>query len=111
MARARLYGQAVQVLDECLGESVRITVMERFSAMAGPSQRRGLKEPWEMIAQAALAAGVSKSAVQALRIVYLMRTERPDMLVAGSVDLSESAFEYLRRWGVLGEFEARRKGR
>lgn len=108
MARARLYGQAVGVVDEFLGEATRIKVMERFSQLAGPAQRRGMKDPWEMIARSAKVAGVQPATIQALHIIYLMRTGRWDQFPAWAVQPEEAVLEQLQTWGVLGQFEANR---
>lgn len=106
--RARLYGQAVAVIDEFLGPATRERVMARFAEMAGPLQRTGMRDPWEMIAAAATAAGVKPAAVQALQLVYLMRTDRwAD--AAFDIRPSEEVLDYLRDWGVLGTYEAGRK--
>lgn len=109
MARARLYGQAVGVIDEFLGEQTRIKVMEHFSKLAGPMQRRGMKDPWEMIAQSAKAANVQPATIQALQIVYLMRTGRWDQFPVWAAKPDEAVIEQLRTWGMLGKFEAHLK--
>lgn len=107
--RARLYGQAVQVLDEFLGEEVRDRVMDRFTQLAGPAQRRGMKDPWDMIARSAEAAGVSPEVIRALHLIYLMRTSRMDALPTWVDQPNEAVWEFLRDHRVLAEFEAKRK--
>lgn len=109
MERARLYGQAVQILDEFLGEEIRDRVMERFSQLAGPAQRRGMKEPWEMVARAAIEAGVSNEVIRALHLVYLMRTNRWDALPGWIDQPNNAVWEHLRDWRVLAEFEKKRQ--
>lgn len=106
LARARLYGQAIGVLDEFLGAATRIQVMEQFAKIAGPAQRHGMKEPWEMIARSAAAAGVPSYVIQALELVYLMRTGRWVRFPAWAAKPDEAVVEQLRKWGVLGKFQA-----
>lgn len=106
LARARLYGQAVGVVDEFLGEQTRIKVMEQFSKLAGPAQRGGMKDPWEMIARSAAAAGVRPSVIQALQLVYLMRTGRWEQFPPWAAKPDDAVIEQLREWGILGKFQA-----
>ena len=105
-ARARLYGQAVGLIDEFLGETTRIQVREQFAKIAGPAQRRGRKDPWDIIAHAAAAAGVPPSVIQALELVYLMRTGRWEQFPTWAAKPDEAVVEHLREWGVLGKFQA-----
>lgn len=101
LARARRYGEAVAVFDEYLGSSVREKVMDRFSQIAGPLQRTGLKDPWEMIARAAKMAGVGKNEIQALRYAFLLRTKEFDKL-PDRQKLSPEVTALLIEWGILG---------
>ncbi|MBO2522157.1 MAG: hypothetical protein LOD85_10050 [Clostridia bacterium] len=98
--RARRYGEAVAVIDEFLGSHVREKVMERFSHIAGPLQRTGLRDPWEMIARAAKEAGVKKHEIQALRYAYLLRTKEFDKLPDRN-SLSPEVVALLMEWGIL----------
>lgn len=107
--RARLYGNAVSVIDEFLGETMRERVMERFTQMAGPLQRGGMRDPWEMIAAAAQAAGVKPATIEALHLVYMMRTDRWED-ASFKAQPSEEVLEHLKSWGVLGAYEAGKKG-
>ncbi len=104
MLRARLYGQAVGVVNDYLGPAVRERVMERFSQIAGPLQRGGrLRDPWEMIARSLRDVGVGEKVVQALHIAYLLRIDRLDLLPAFD-PRDEELLEYLRQWGLLDRF-------
>ena len=98
-ARARRYGEAVAVFDEFLGSEVREKVMARFSQIAGPLQRTGFRDPWEMIARAAREAGVSKNEIQALRYAFLLRTNEFDKLP--TAQLSPEVIALLMQWGLL----------
>lgn len=102
-ARARLYGEAVRLLDEFLGEEVRDQVMERFAVLAPALQRRRLKDPWEVIARSALDVGVPEGAVGALGVLYLGRTGQRQRLDSAAATLTEEARTYLREWQVLDE--------
>lgn len=106
--RARRYGEAVRLLDEFLGESVRERVMERFAAIAAPMQKRRLHEPWEVIARAALDVGVPREAVQALQLLYLMRTGQWENLPSWARKPDDKIWQYLQEWRVLAEFERNR---
>lgn len=107
--RARLYGEAVRLLDEFLGEETRDRVMERFSHIAAPMQQRKMKDPWQVIARSALDVGVQSEAVQALELLYLMRTNRWDAMPDWARRPNELVRQYLRDWQVLSEFEAKRQ--
>lgn len=100
-ARARRYGEAVAVIDEYLGAAVREKVMERFSHIAGPLQRTGLRDPWEMIARAAKEAGVGKHEIKALHYAFLLRTKEFDRLPDRNL-LPPEVAALLIDWGVLG---------
>lgn len=99
MARARRYGEAVAVIDEYLGSEVRERVMSRFSQLAGPLQRGGLRDPWEMIARSAKSAGVKNDQIQALRIAYLLRIKAFNQLPDGK-KLKPEVVAYLAEWGI-----------
>src|SRR5690606_26246881 len=99
--RARRYGEAVAVIDEFLGSHVREKVMERFSHIAGPLQRTGLRDPWEMIARAAKEAGVGKHEIKALHYAFLLRTKEFDKLPDRNL-LPPEVAALLIEWGVLG---------
>lgn len=105
-ARARRYGEAVAVIDEYLGATVREKVMERFSRIAGPLQRTGLRDPWEMIARAAKEAGLSKEQIQALHYAFLLRTKEFDKLPDRN-QLPPQVTALLIEWGVLGLWPTR----
>src|SRR5690606_19887744 len=98
--RARRYGEAVAVIDEFLGSHVREKVMERRSHIAGPRQRPGLRDPWEMLTRAAKEAGVKKHEIQALRYAYLLRTQEFDKLPDRN-SLSPEVVALLMEWGIL----------
>lgn len=100
-ARARRYGDAIAVIDEFLGPEVRERVMERFSQIAGPFQRTGLRDPWDMIARAAKEAGVGKHEIQALRYAFLLRTKEFDKLPPRE-QLAPEVAALLAEWGLLG---------
>lgn len=100
LSRARRYGEAVAVFDEFLGSSTREKVMARFSQIAGPLQRTGLRDPWEMIARAAKEAGVAKREIQALRYAFLLRTKEFDKLPSRE-QLSPEVVALLIEWGLL----------
>jgi|GEM_PF-1983288 len=100
LARARRYGEAVALIDEYLGPQVREKVMERFSQIAGPLQRTGLRDPWEMIARAAKEAGVGKREIEALRYAFLLRTKEFERLPKRD-ELDPEVLALLVEWGVL----------
>lgn len=97
--RARLYGQAVSLIDEYLGSEVREKVMARFSEVAGTLQRRGLRDPWDMIAQAAAMAGVAPHVLQALQVAYKLRIKEPDPTIE-LARKDERVLGLLREWGL-----------
>ena len=101
LSRARRYGEAVAVFDEYLGSTVREKVMNRFSQIAGPLQRTGLRDPWEMIARAAKEAGVGKNEIQALRYAFLLRTKEFQKL-PDRKQLAPEVTALLIEWGILG---------
>lgn len=103
--RARRYGEAVRLLDEFLGDEVRDRVMERFSAIAAPMQRRKMKDPWEVIARSALDVGVPPGAVQALGLLYVSRTNQWKALPDAVKHPTEQVWQYLRDWQAVGEIE------
>lgn len=106
LARARRYGEAVALFDEFLGAEVRERVMAQFSRIAGPLQRTGLRDPWEMIARAAKEAGVGKREIQALRYAFLLRTNELDKLPPRE-RLDPEVVALLIEWGILGMWPQR----
>ncbi len=98
--RAEQYGHAMAVVNDYLGVAMRDKVMERFQELAGPLQRTGWKDPWEMVAHALRAAGVDRATVRALYIAYLMRTarvhEKPDW-----TSEPPEVLDRLRQWRLL----------
>lgn len=105
--RARRYGVAVQVLDEFLGEAMRDQVMEHFAETVQTAPRRGMAEPWEFIAQAALKAGVERSVVEALHLVYLARTGRREAAGNATRASDEAVLDLLSAWRVFDEVDDR----
>lgn len=105
MQRARLYGEAVRILDQFLGEDVRDRVIDEFTRIAGSHQRRRLQDPGKMIAQAALGAGLSKEVVNALHVLYLERTKQLQRMPTWTHDMDEAVWEQLRSWHALSELE------
>ncbi|MBO8142454.1 MAG: hypothetical protein H0Z37_09830 [Firmicutes bacterium] len=99
--RAERYGQALSVIEDYLGSETRERVMQRFQQLAGPLQRHGWRDPWEMIAYSLQAAGVDRDTIRALFIAYLMRVDELDR----ASDLARepaAVIERLRQWGLLG---------
>ncbi|HLT58531.1 MAG: hypothetical protein LOD91_06955 [Limnochordales bacterium] len=98
--RAEQYGHAMAVVNDYLGEAMRDKVMERFQALAGPLQRGGWREPWEMVALALQAAGVDPTTVRALHIAYLKRAGRLHEKRDWTSE-PPGVLERLREWDLL----------
>jgi len=98
--RAEQYGHAMAVVNDYLGEGMRDKVMQRFQELAGPLQRSGWKEPWEMVAHALAAAGVDRATIRALHIAYLKRSGRLHEKRDWTSEPPE-VLERLRQWRLL----------
>lgn len=98
--RAEQYGHAMAVVNDYLGEAVRDRVMQRFQELAGPLQRSGWRDPWEMIAYALRAAGVNAITVRALHIAYLKRAGRLHEKQDWTSE-PPGVLERLREWDLL----------
>jgi len=105
MQRARLYGEAVRILDEVLGEHVRDRVVDEFTRIAGPRQQRTLQDPGRMMAEAALQAGLSADVVNALQVLYLARTKQLQHMPNWTQETNEAVWEQLRLWHAHNELK------
>ncbi|HET7560321.1 MAG TPA: hypothetical protein VFK80_10215 [Limnochordia bacterium] len=109
MLRARLYGQAVALLDRYLGTAVRQRVMDRLAESAGALQKgaplRGvqLKDPWLIIADACSRAGVSAAEIRALEAAYRLQMRQYEPWRTLAAD--EAVVAQLRAWRAWDAIE------